>query len=167
MSRNFITSPEKKKRMAQWEWIFLQYRRLESDPWIGKIPWKKKWQPTPVLLPRESHGQRSLAGYDSLGHKWVGQDWATKQQHVLQLYIRHECFSYTKCPVCSDPHTSSLKPLELHNCCSRDLRCSSLLPYAPVSSDKSLVILQNPANALYSVFETFSSSSKESGPSVL
>ena len=30
------------------------------DPWVGKIPWRRKWQPTPVLLPRISHGQRSL-----------------------------------------------------------------------------------------------------------
>ena len=87
--------------------------------------------------------------------------------NMLQLHIRHECFSYTKCSVCSDPHTSSLKSLELHDCCSRELECPSQLPYAPVSSDKPLVILQNPANVLYSVFETFSSSSKESGPSLL
>jgi len=32
-------------------------------PGSGRFPWRKKWQPTPVLLPRESHGQRSLAGY--------------------------------------------------------------------------------------------------------
>ena len=32
-------------------------------PWIGKIPWRRAWQPTPVFLPGESHGQRSLAGY--------------------------------------------------------------------------------------------------------
>ena len=38
-------------------------RRLGFDPWVGRIPWKKKWQPTPVLLPAESHGQSSLAGY--------------------------------------------------------------------------------------------------------
>ena len=38
-------------------------RRHEFDPWVGKIPWRKKWQPTPVFLPGESHGQRSLAGY--------------------------------------------------------------------------------------------------------
>jgi len=31
--------------------------------WIGKTPWSRAWQPTPVFLPRESHGQRSLAGY--------------------------------------------------------------------------------------------------------
>ena len=36
------------------------------DPWVGKIPWRRKWQPTPVSLPEESHRQRSLAGY-SLG----------------------------------------------------------------------------------------------------
>ena len=33
------------------------------NPWVGKILWRRKWQPTPVFLPRESHGQRSLAGY--------------------------------------------------------------------------------------------------------
>ena len=33
------------------------------DPWVGKIPWSRKWQPTPVFLSGEFHGQRSLAGY--------------------------------------------------------------------------------------------------------
>ena len=32
------------------------------DPWVGKIPWKRKWQPTPVFLPGKFHGQRSLVG---------------------------------------------------------------------------------------------------------
>ena len=32
------------------------------DPWVGKIPWRRKWQPAPVFLPRKSHSQRSLAG---------------------------------------------------------------------------------------------------------
>ena len=32
-------------------------------PWVGKVPWTRKWQPTPVFLPGESHGQRSLVGY--------------------------------------------------------------------------------------------------------
>ena len=39
------------------------------DPWVGKIPWRRKWQPTPVILPRESHGQRSLEGYSPRGCK--------------------------------------------------------------------------------------------------
>ena len=48
-----------------------QYRRCEFDPWVGKIPWRREWQPTPVFLPGESHGQRSLAGYSPCGHKAV------------------------------------------------------------------------------------------------
>ena len=44
------------------------------DPWVGKIPWKRKWQPTPVFLPGKSHGQRSLVDYSPCGHKRVGHD---------------------------------------------------------------------------------------------
>ena len=43
-------------------------RRLRFDPWVGTIPWWRAWQPTPVFLPGESHGQRSLAGYSPWGH---------------------------------------------------------------------------------------------------
>ena len=46
-----------------------RHRRHRFDPWVGKIPWRKKWQSTPVFLPGESHGQRSLAGYSPWGHK--------------------------------------------------------------------------------------------------
>ena len=37
------------------------------DPWVGKVPWRRDQQPTPVFLPGESHGQRSLAGYSPWG----------------------------------------------------------------------------------------------------
>ena len=40
----------------------LQCRRPRFDPWVGKIPWRRKWQPTLVFLPGECHGQRSLVG---------------------------------------------------------------------------------------------------------
>ena len=40
--------------------IHLQCRRPGFDPWVGNIPWRRKWQPTPVLLPRKSYGRRSL-----------------------------------------------------------------------------------------------------------
>ena len=33
-----------------------RYKRLRFDPWVGKIPWRRAWQPTPVFLPGESHG---------------------------------------------------------------------------------------------------------------
>ena len=42
---------------------YLQCWRLRFDPWVWKIPWRRKWQPTPVLSPGKSHGQRSLVGY--------------------------------------------------------------------------------------------------------
>ena len=37
--------------------------RDRFNPWVGKIPWRRAWQPTPIFLPGESHGQRSLVGY--------------------------------------------------------------------------------------------------------
>jgi len=46
-----------------------QCRRCEFNPWVRKIPWRRKWQLTPVCLPGKSHGQRSLAGYSSWGGK--------------------------------------------------------------------------------------------------
>ena len=49
-------------------------RRRRFDPWVGKISWRRAWQPTAVFLPGESHGQRSLAGYSPWGYKRVGRD---------------------------------------------------------------------------------------------
>ena len=40
-----------------------QCRRHGFDPWVGKVPWRRTWQPTPVFLPGESPGQRGLVGY--------------------------------------------------------------------------------------------------------
>ena len=45
------------------------------DPWVGKIPWRRKWQPTPVFLPGKSHGQRT-GGIQSMGLQIVRHDWA-------------------------------------------------------------------------------------------
>ena len=49
-----------------------QCRRLKRhgfSPWVGKIPWRRAWQPTPVFLPGETHGQRNLVGYGPWGRK--------------------------------------------------------------------------------------------------
>ena len=54
-----------------------QSRRLMFAPWVGKIPWQRKQQPTPVFLPEKSHGQRILEGYSLWGHKGVGHNLAT------------------------------------------------------------------------------------------
>ena len=60
------------------------------DPWVGKIPWRRKWQPTSVFLPGKSHGRRSLVGYSPWGHK---ESDTTEQLHFhflfySQLFVR-------------------------------------------------------------------------------
>ena len=50
-------------QVAQWQRICLPSRRQGFKPCPGKLPWRRKWHPTPVFLPGKSHGQRSLMGY--------------------------------------------------------------------------------------------------------
>ena len=70
------------------------------NPWVRKIPWKRKWQPTPVFLPGEFHGQKSLAGHSPWSCKRIRHEWAIKtiivgvQCHVNFRY-RAKWFSYT------------------------------------------------------------------------
>ena len=49
--------------------LSLQSGRPGFDSWVGKIPWRRKWQSTPALLPGKSHGQRILIGYSPWGLK--------------------------------------------------------------------------------------------------
>ena len=62
-----------------------RYKRPEFNPWIGKIPWRRTWQPTPVFLPGESHGQRSLVGYNP---------WGCQESDMTEVTQRdtHGCF---------------------------------------------------------------------------
>ena len=67
-------------------------KRWQFDPWVWKIPWRRKWQPAPVFLPGESHGPRSLGGYSPGGHKTVrhnGSPWACTHLHELHLQTLH------------------------------------------------------------------------------
>ena len=54
------------KEPACQYWIRERHR---FNPWVGKMPWRRAWQPTPVFLPGESCGQKSLVGYSLWGHK--------------------------------------------------------------------------------------------------
>ena len=54
-----------KESACQWR----RCKRCDLNPWVGKIPWRRKWQPTPVFLPGKFHRQRNLAGYSLWGHK--------------------------------------------------------------------------------------------------
>ena len=50
-------------------------KRYGFNPWVRKIPWRWKWQPTPVFLPGESHGQEKPVGLQSMGWQKVGHEW--------------------------------------------------------------------------------------------
>ena len=62
----------------------LQQRRPRFNPWVRKIPWRSKWQPTLVFLPGKSHGQRGAWWATVHGVTRVGHNLVTKPQ--LQLY---------------------------------------------------------------------------------
>ena len=57
-------------------------QRCIFDAWVQKIPWRRAWQPTQIFLPRESHEQRSLAGYSPWGHKELNPtEWLSRHAH--------------------------------------------------------------------------------------
>ena len=64
------------------ESVCLKCWRVGFDPKVGTIPWRKQQQPTMVFLPGKSHGQRSLAGYSSCGHK----EWDMTEQLLFLFY---------------------------------------------------------------------------------
>ena len=77
-----------------------RYKRLNFEPWLRKIPWRRAWQPTPVFLPGKSHGQRSLTGYSSWGCKELD---TTERLHFtsLQDFSIYMCFFNCLNCICS------------------------------------------------------------------
>ena len=60
-----------------------QFRRHGFDSWVGKIPWWRKWRPTPVFLPGKFQGQKSLVGYSPWGHDESDtSEWLHTQRHL-------------------------------------------------------------------------------------
>ena len=76
-----------------------QYRRPRVSPWVGKIPWSRKQQPTSVSLPGNCHGQRSLAGCSPWSRKSAGHELATDSSnklHMLLMIIKSVLFNSNK-----------------------------------------------------------------------
>ena len=65
--------------------VCLQCGRPGFNPWVRQIPWRRKWQPTPVFLPGESHGRRSLVGYSPWGRK------ESDMTEWLHFHFLHSC----------------------------------------------------------------------------
>ena len=82
--------------VAQWQRICLQCRSRRwrgFDPWVRKIPWRRAWQPNPVFLPAESHGQRSLAGYSPWGQEESDMTEAAELARVHKQNIPQRWFA--------------------------------------------------------------------------
>ena len=66
-------------------------QKTRFNPWVGKMPWRREWQPTPVFLPGGSQGQRSLAGYSPLGPKELDMTEVIYHVHMHEYEINiHE-----------------------------------------------------------------------------
>ena len=92
------------------------------DPWVGKIPWRRAWQPTPVFLPGESHGERSLAGYSW----WDLKESETTERLNNDIYIHtfsqniyvsmYLCMHVTTYIILKNLTSSNLSFLTLRRC---------------------------------------------------
>ena len=87
-------------QVVQWKESTCQCKRHERcrlDTWVGNsplhFPWSRKWQPTPVVLPRELHGQRSLAGYSPRGCKESDTTELT-HNYILSNKFLSNCLNY-------------------------------------------------------------------------
>jgi len=115
--------------IGSWDWWLsseestCQYRRQVFSPWVRKIPWRRKWQSTPVFLSEESHGQRGLAGYSPWGLKKSDMTKRLKQDcYCEQNIVRWICGSLSSrtaatllpsTPVLSSPSPWKLPPYSL------------------------------------------------------
>ena len=95
------------------------------NPWVGRISWRRKWQPTPVFLPGKSHGWRNLVRLQSMGSQRVRHDWATSLTHAFNtLGFRILCLSLKENAMAFqiwllshlNPQTGNLEPIIVLSC---------------------------------------------------
>ena len=103
----FLSSSQKHTWLFNSRWhsgkeSACQSRRQERcrfDPWVRKIPWSKKWQPTQVFLPGKFNGQSNLTGFvRPMGLQRLGQDWETKHstaQASKMMPIHYRVLTYS------------------------------------------------------------------------
>ena len=84
------------------------------DPWVGKIPWRREWLPTPVFLPGKFHGQRSLASYSPWESRRVGHNWVTFITLLhLPVYIDTNIkWTFT---ICKEMYKNGAYPQRVYN----------------------------------------------------
>ena len=96
-----------------------RHKRHGFDPWVGKIPWWRAWQPIPIFLPGEAHGWRSLAGYSLQSHK------SQTRLKGLSTHIWSHLLSLLR----HSQHGSQTVESQLSECMyNRHLSCLSSIP---------------------------------------
>ena len=111
-------SQERASPVTQHSRICLPCRRRSFHPWVGKIPWRRAWLPT--LVPRESHGQRSLEGYSPYSCKKVGYNWNDLTHTHCLLPLSHaNSFQFSSvaqsCPTFFNPMDCSTPGFPVHH----------------------------------------------------
>ena len=111
--------------------ICLQCKRPRFDPWVRKIPWRRKWKPTPVFLPGKFHGQRSRGAAKS--QTWLSHSTTTTTGQSIENLCLFIFFS---------PFSSALKPRQSSDCWAVAARqVSKLWGGEPFSLTKGTVVL--------------------------
>ena len=124
-------------------------KRRGFDPWLGKIPWWRTRQPSPVFFPGESHGQRSLAGYSPWGHKELNTTEVTSHAHThVYSIVNSFCRTVGKSNIVKQLYSNRNEFLKKMHIMSRDAQsASSPMPGFLVCQVRDL-IEQSPRNSL-------------------
>ena len=141
-----------------------QCRRYGFDPWVRKIPWRREWPPTPVLLPGKFHGQRSLESSNPWGcrvkHNWTGTQWLYRLLTAgelsipwLQLFCK---YSYSKIENFKVKYVTTFMLL-YNQTPELFISCKTGTPHSQLSSLSFLITLGNHHSIVLSFAEFHSS----------
>ena len=142
---------------------------LGFDSWVGKIPFRREWQPTPVFLPGEFHEQRSVVGYSPWGHKesdkiedltqhthTIGESGVFKHKSVTLLVLEHlqeSCtlpqLSVSRLPL---PCKSEWTQVWLRNKTTRTSDLATMEQLLWVSKSRDITILSSSTFSKYNIF---------------
>ena len=124
-----------------------RHKRLGFSLWVGKMPWRRAWQPTQVFLPRESHGQRSLVGYSPWGHKWLDTTEATSHLCTKQVEYLFSSVQFSHSVV-----SDSLR--DFPNSCPSSQWCHPTISFSVISFSSCLQFFLASESFLMSQFFT-------------
>ena len=137
--QDFPSDTRGKEPICQW-----RRHRLKFDCWVRTIPWRRAQQPTPVFLPGESHGQRSLVGYSPWGCKQSDTTEATQHACTWEItngnLITSQDYNVFQCVVSSTslPKLPYLNILHACLCSTHDQPSKSMLQLAGLQFSRSV-----------------------------